>query len=148
MILLTLTLGSRNYFLPESPNDRVLHQKILKILFDAFTRPLCSLSFQFPATEISIWITTYTCRSYNHSLLLLLLQISSNCSPTFKNSLCHCLTYFCRTSTPTNNWSHLSRIWSFLVVHVFHKILRSTIRFSENPQQPIAPEFLASLHYG
>ena len=36
-ILLTLTLGSRTHFLPESPDitdDRLLRQKILRILLD------------------------------------------------------------------------------------------------------------------
>jgi len=76
-ILLTLTLGSRNHFLPESPftaDDRLLRQKILQILLDVFPRPLCPLPLHFSTTDKSPWIATYTCRPYNHSSMLLLLQ--------------------------------------------------------------------------
>ena len=42
-ILLTLTLGSRTHFLPESPDitdDRLLRQKILRILLDVSRDPV------------------------------------------------------------------------------------------------------------
>ena len=76
-ILLTLTLGSRAHFFPESPDiidDHLLRQKILQILLDVFPRPLCPLPLHFPTTDKSPWIATYTCRPYNHSSMLLLLQ--------------------------------------------------------------------------
>ena len=53
MILLTLTLGSRNYFLPESPDiidDRLLRQKILQILLDV-SRDTVSTALQFLTTD-------------------------------------------------------------------------------------------------
>ena len=76
MILLTLTLASRHHFLPESPltpNDCLVHQKIPKILRCSL-EILCPSLLHFPTTEISLWINTYTCRSYFYSQLTLLLQ--------------------------------------------------------------------------
>ena len=52
-ILLTLTLGSRTHFLPESPNitdDRLLRQKILQILLDV-SRDTVSTALQFLTTD-------------------------------------------------------------------------------------------------
>ena len=52
-ILLTLTLGSRTHFLPESPDiidDRLLHQKILQILLDVSRDPV-STALQFLTTD-------------------------------------------------------------------------------------------------
>ena len=52
-ILLTLTLGSRNHFLPESPftaDDRLLRQKILQILLDVSRDPVPT-TLQFLTTD-------------------------------------------------------------------------------------------------
>ena len=52
-ILLTLTLGSRNHFLPESPDisdDRLLRQKILQILLDVSRDPVPT-ALQFLTTN-------------------------------------------------------------------------------------------------
>ena len=151
MILLNLTLGSRYHFLPENPfitDDLLLQQKIMTILSDIFSRPLCPLHFQFPTTDISIWITTYTCCSYHYSEFLLLLQDASNCSPTFKNPLYHCHVVPCRRNIPTDNSLDISSIHSFPVVLVFHKRLRNTIWSFKNPQQPVVLGILAYLHSG
>ena len=52
MILLTLTLGSRDYFLPESPapntDDHLIQQKMPKILSDKFSGPYVPLAFSIP----------------------------------------------------------------------------------------------------
>ena len=150
MILLNLTLGSRNYFSwrasyhrwsPTAPED--FEDTLRSVL-----RPLCPLPFQFPITDISIWIMTYTCCSYNYSEFLLLLQDASNCSPTLKNPLYHCRVVPCRRNTHTDNSSHLSSIHSFPVVLVFHKRLRNTIWTFENPQQPVILGIPAYLHSG
>ena len=150
MILLNLTLGSSNYssrrapyhsWSPTAPED-------FEDTLRSVPRPLCPLPFQFPTTDISIWITTYTCCSYNYSEFLLLLQDASNCSPTLKNPLNHCLVVPCRRNIHTDNSSHLSSICSSPVVHILHKILWNTIRSSENPLQTIARQLLVCLHYG
>ena len=52
-ILVTLTLGSRTHFLPESPDitdDRLLRQKILRILLDAPRDPVPT-ALQFLTTD-------------------------------------------------------------------------------------------------
>ena len=52
-ILLTLTLGSRTHFLPESPDitdDRLLRQKILQILLDVSRDPVPT-ALQFLTTD-------------------------------------------------------------------------------------------------
>ena len=99
----------------------------------SFPRPLWPMPFQFPTTDISIWIMTYTCCSYNYSKFLLLLQDASNCSPILKNPLYHCRVVPCRRNTHTDNSSHLSSIHSFPVVLVFHKRLQNTIWSFGNP---------------
>ena len=145
MILLTLTLGSRKYFLPRSafiPDDGLLHAEILKIPFSIFPRLLCSSLLQFPTSDISLRITSHTCYSYNHSLLPLLLQDTLNYSLTFKNLLCHCLEILCYMFTSTNNSSHLARICSFLVDQVIQKIFWNTIRSSDNPLQLLLWKYL------
>mgnify|MGYP007126472394 FL=1 len=71
---------------PLTPDDRLLHQKIPKILSEVFPRPLCPPTLQSPTTDIPLWITTYNCRSYLHPQLLLLLQDALNCSPLFRKS--------------------------------------------------------------
>ena len=52
-ILLTLTLGSRNHFLPESPftaDDRLLRQKILQIFLEVSRDPVPT-ALQFLTTD-------------------------------------------------------------------------------------------------
>ena len=52
-----------------------------------FSRDICAPRLcYFPTTDISLWITTYNCRSYLHPQLLLLLQDALNCSPLFRKS--------------------------------------------------------------
>src|SRR3954469_3528445 len=58
-ILLTLTLGSRTHFLPESPDiidDRLLRQKILRILLDVPRDPVPT-ALQFLTIDNPPWIT-------------------------------------------------------------------------------------------
>ena len=74
--LLTLTLGSHNYFSRRAPHSRWLlgAPKDSKDTLWCSLETLCLLLLQFPTTEISLWINTYTCRSYFYSQLILLLQ--------------------------------------------------------------------------
>ena len=73
-ILLTLTLGSRTSFIPESlhPDDRLFHQKIPEILSDKILEPLCAHclynpvppvypSGELPILAIHTRITRYSC---------------------------------------------------------------------------------------
>ena len=88
---------------------------------------LCPLLLQFPSTEISLWINTYTCRAYFYSQSILLLQ------DTPRIFCAYCLAVLCHLNTPKNNFSHFPSIRSSPVVHMFHKSLWNTIQSSENP---------------
>ena len=88
---------------------------------------LCPLLLQFPSTEISLWINTYTCRAYFYSQSILLLQ------DTPRIFCAYCLGVLCHLNTPKNNFSHFLSIRSSPVVQVFHKSLWNTIQSSENP---------------
>ena len=66
----------RSGWSPAAPED---FEVTLRYSFET----LCPLLLQFPTIEISLWINTYTCRSYFHSQLLLLLQDASKYTPTF-----------------------------------------------------------------
>jgi hypothetical protein len=49
------------------------------------------IAFVIPATDISLWMTTYTCHSHDHSSSLLLLQDASNILRYVENPLSYCL---------------------------------------------------------
>src|SRR3989337_2450268 len=51
-----------------------------------FSIPLCASPLQFTTTDISLWMTTYTCHSHDHSSSLLLLQDASKYSPLSRES--------------------------------------------------------------
>ena len=120
-ILLNLTLGSRGHFHPESHLLQMIACSTRRFIrYSAmFSRYFVPSLLQFPSIDKPLWITTYTCRSYNHTPLILLLQDT--------------------LQFPLMFWDYF--------VHVFHKGLRNTIRSSKNPQQLNALEILASLHY-
>ena len=71
---------------------------------------LCPLLLQFPTTEISLWITTYNCRSYLHPQLLLLLQDALNCSPLFWKSFKLTALQFFTTWIPLLKIPHTYRV--------------------------------------
>ena len=115
MILLTLTLGSRNYFFRRAliPEDHLLRQKILRISLDIFPRPLCSLPLQFTPTDISLWISACTCHSHDHFSSLLLLQDASSYSLLCRESFEFTVLRFISHENPYGFFcSHLSRIRS------------------------------------
>ena len=150
MILLTLTLGSHNYFSQRAliPEDHLLRQKILRISLDIFPRPLCSSPLQFTATDISLWISACTCYSHDHFSSLLLLQDASNYSSLSRESFEFTVMQFYFA------WKALRFFLTFIedpfssIVHVSHKILWNTFRSFENPLQHVTLETLACLHYG
>ena len=111
MILLTLTLGSRNYFSRRAliPEDHLLRQKILRISLDIFPRPLCSSPLQFTATDISLWISACTCHSLDHSLLLLLLQHASRDSLLSRESFEFTVLQFYFAWKPLRVFPHIYR---------------------------------------
>jgi hypothetical protein len=67
------------------------------------------IAFVIPTTDISLWMTTYTCHSHDHSSLLLL-QDASKYSPLSRKSveLLPCRS-FCMKNLTVNS-SHLLRI--------------------------------------
>jgi hypothetical protein len=94
------------------PEDHLLRQKILKMPIDVIPSPLCSLPLQFTTTDISLWISAYTCHSHDHFSLLLLLQDASKCSPLSRKffELLPCSSFHMKALAI--NSSHLSRIRS------------------------------------
>ena len=111
MILLTLTLGSRNYFSWRAlvPENHLLRQKILRISLNIFSRPLCSSPLQFTATDISLWISACTCYSHDHFSSLLLLQDTSNYSPLSRESFEFTVLRFYFTWKPLWFFPHIYR---------------------------------------
>ena len=150
MVLLTLTLGSHNYFSRRAliPEDHLLRQKILRISLDIFLRPLCSSPLQFTAPDIFLWISACTCHSLDHSSSLLLLQDASRYSPLSRESFEFTVLQFYFAWKPLRFFLTFIKDPCFSIVHVSHKILWNTFRTFENPLQRVILEILACLHYG
>jgi hypothetical protein len=70
------------------------------------------IAFEIPTTVISLWMTTYTCHSHDHSSSLLLLQDASKYSPLSRKSfeILPCSSF--RMKNLTVKTSYLSRIRS------------------------------------
>ena len=150
MILLNLTLGSRNYFLPESPLSQMIayctrrFRSYSPILFWDFV----PVAFAIPYHR-NIPMDKYLHLSF---LLLFPVDLVITRYPEILVVVsiilwAYCLAVLCHLNTPTDN-SRTYRVSAHPpVVHVLHKSLRNTTRYSENPQQPIALEFLVCFHY-
>ena len=150
MILLTLTLGSRNYFSWRAliPEDHLLRQKILRISLDIFLRPLYSSPLQLTAPDISLWIPACTCHSLDHSSSLLLLQDASNYSLLSRESFEFTVLWFIPQQNPYGFFSHIYQGSVLLNCScVSHNSLEYFSIF-RNPLQPVTLETLACLHYG
>ena len=150
-ILLNLTLGSRDHFPPESPfipDDRLLHVKTLKIL--SAVNPRTCVHRVCNSLPPSTLMDNYLKLLFFHS------------SP-----VCLVMTRYSETLVVLSiileltallfyvNWMPKRIILRTCRVSVrpklfmcFTKIHSNTIRSSENPEQPIALEILACLHYG
>ena len=77
---------------------------------------LCLLLLQFPSTEISLWINTYTCRAYFYSQSILLLQ------DTLRIFCAYCLAVLCHLNT-LRIISRTYRVSAHpQMIHVLHKV--------------------------
>ena len=126
MNLLTLRLGSRDRIHPKSPLLQRIACYIRRFRRYSlmFSRDLCPSLWLFLTTDKSVWITTYTCHSYDHPPLILLLQDTPKFSLMFRESFCaYCLAVPCRLNTPTDNFSHLPSIHSSPVDACMSRIL-------------------------
>jgi hypothetical protein len=136
--------------LPESPHARrsPATSEDSEDTHRCYLEPFVLIAFVIPATDISLWMTTYTCHSHDHSSSLLLLQDASKYSSLFRKSLellpCSSL----RMKNLTVKSSQLSRIRSSQLFLCFTKFLRNAYRSFENPLQPVALGILVCLHYG
>ena len=124
MILQTLTLGSRNYFLPgshyhrwwpASPEDS---EDTLRYSLETLCPPL----LLFPTIDKSLWITAYTCRSYLCSQLpLLLLDTLKNSSIVWESFVPTALCFF-TTWIPLRIISRTYRVSTHpQLIHVCHQ---------------------------
>ena len=149
MNLLTLTLGSRNYFHLEStllrwsstaPEDS-------EVTLRCYLETLCAPLLLFLTIENSLWMTTYTCHSYNHSLWPCYYKIPRIPLIIPRILWAYCLAVPCHMNTNVDNSSLLPSICSSHLIQVFHRSLRNTIRSFKNPHPTITLEILACLHY-
>ena len=151
LILLTPTVGSRDHILPESHSIQMIAyftRRSRRYSPINFRDPVCPLSLQFSTTDKSLWITTYTCHSYNYfPVALVITRYPGILSDDPIIPLCLLLCSFFRMNTHTNNSSHLPGIHSTPVPHAFRKVLHNANRSFNNPLQPITLETLDCLHY-
>ena len=145
-----LTLGSRKYFLPESPSLQMIAccTRKYRSYSTMFSRVLVPSHLRFPSTI----------NPYENCIHLPFIQsfpvdlVITRCPEILcvvpRILWAHCLAVLYHMNTPSNKYSHLSSIRSSPVVHVLHKSLQNNIRSSENPLEPLALEILACSHYG
>ena len=151
MILLTPTLGSRNYFHPESPLLQMIAccTRRFQRYSSIFSRDLVPVAFAIPYHRN---IPMDKCLHLSLLLLfpidLVITRYPEILSIVPRISCAYCLAVLCHMNTPMDNSSHLLSIRSSPVVRMFHKGLQNTIRSSKNTQQLIALEILACLHFG
>ena len=86
MILLNLTLGSRDHFHSESTLLLMIVccTRRIRRYSPMFSWDFMVLLLQFPSIDKHLWITMHTCHSYIHSPLILLLQDTSKFSLLFR----------------------------------------------------------------
>ena len=152
MILLKtkLTLGSRKYFLPESPSLQMIAccTRRFRSYSTMFSRVFVPSHLRFPSTVNPYENYIHLPFIQSFPVDLVIIRYLKILSIVLRILRAYCLAVPCHMNTPTDSSLHLPSICSSPVVHVFHKSLRNTIRSSKNPQQPIALEILAWLHYG
>ena len=150
MILLTLTLGSRNYFLLESPLLQMIAccTRRFRRYSPIFSRDFVPVAFAIPYHR-NIPMDKYLHLSF---LLLFLVGLVITRYPeilvVFSIILwAYCLAVLCHLNTPTDN-SRTYRVSARpQLIQVIHRSLWNTIWTSENPEQPIALEILTYLRY-
>ena len=113
----TLSLGEplQSRWSPTAPED---FEDTLRYPLET----LCPLLLQFPATDTSLWITTYTCHHIIIARWSCYYKIPWNSLYCSKNRLCHCLSVLCHLNTPKNSFSHLSSIRSSQLFRCFKKV--------------------------
>ena len=110
---------------------------------------LCPSLLLFPTTDKSLWITSYTCHSYDHPPIDLVSTRYPEVFSIIPRILCaYCLAVPFHLNTSTDNFSHLSSIHSSPVVHVFHNGLWNTIRSFKKSLVAYCSAILVCLHYG
>ena len=129
-------------------DDRLLHQKTLKILSAVNPRTcvhhLCnSLPPIYPY-------------GYLHALAILMIIPRRSCCYKMPRNILRCLENplsllsrsFVSHEDPYGYFDTFIEDPCFSIVHVTHKILLNTFRSFENPLQPVTLEILACFHYG
>ena len=135
-ILLTRTLGSRDHFHPEGPLLPMIAccTRRFRRYSLMFFWELVLIGFAFPYHRgIPMGSYLYLPPLPSFSITLVTTRYPELLPAIPRILRAYCLAALFCTITLTHKFSHLSRISSFLVVFVFHKILQGTIRFSENP---------------
>ena len=127
MVLLPLTLGSRNYFLPESHCIQMIawctrRFRSYSLMFPRYFEPSFLL---FHSVDKPQWITKYTCHSYNHSSLILLLQDTPKFSLMFRKYFVPTALQFFAKWIPLRIISRTSRVSTHpQLIHVCHQSLK------------------------
>ena len=152
MILLKrLTLGSRKYFLPESPSLQMIAccTRRFRRYSLRFSRDPCAYRLTIPYHWYNL-MDNYVQFSFipSFSVALVITRCPKLLSVVPKILYTYCLAVLYHMNIPIENSSHLSSIRSSPVVHAFHKSLQNTIRSSKNLMEPLALEILACSHYG
>ena len=152
MILLKtkLTLGSRKYFLPESPSLQMIAccTRRFRSYSTMFSRVFVPSHLRFPSTVNPYENCIHLPFIQSFPVDLVITRCPEILSVVPRILWAYCLAVLYHMNTPTDNSLHLSSIRSSPVVRMLHKILWNTIRSSENPLQTIARQLLVCLHYG
>ena len=138
MNLLTLRLGSRDRIHPKSPLLQRIACYIRRFRRYSlmFSRDLCPSLWLFLTTDKSVWITTYTCHSYDHPPLILLLQ------DTPRIICAYCLAVLCHLNTPKNNFSHFRVSAHSQLFRCFTKVFEILFNHPKIPSSFIALQIL------
>ena len=148
-ILPNLTLGSRYHFHPESPLLRTIVCCTWRPwrYFPLLGRELVFIAFAIPLPPSTLMGNYLQLLFLYHPQWSCYYKIPWKTRRGFDNPLSLLPCCSCHLNTPTVN-SRTYRVSAHPpVVHVLHKSLRNTTRYSKNPQQPIALEFLVCFHY-
>ena len=136
MILLNLTLGSRDHFHPESTllPMIVCCTRRFRGYSMMFSRDFVLVAFAIPL-PLSTLMDNYLQLLFLHSspVDLVITRYIKILSIVPRILCSYCPAVLCHLNTPTDNFSPLSSIRSSPVIHVFHNGLRNTIRSSKNP---------------
>ena len=151
MILLkTLTLGSRKYFLPESPSLQMIAccTRRFRSYCTMFSQVFVPSHLRFPSTVNPYENCIHLPFIQSFPVDLVITSCPEILSVVPRILWAYCLAVLYHMNTPIENSSHLLSIRSSPVDRMLHKILWNTIRPSEHPLQTVALQILVCLHYG